>query len=51
MKLVEFSKKKQNRLHLGQNNPLHWERLESDCMTCSPVDMDVGITVDAKRCQ
>ena len=24
VKLVEFSKKKQNGLHLGQNSPLHW---------------------------
>lgn len=45
MKLMEF--RKQNGLQLGETNPLQWQRLGSNCVACSPADMDVAATMNA----
>ncbi|KAK4823026.1 hypothetical protein QYF61_024828 [Mycteria americana] len=49
VKLVEFSKKKQNGLRLSQDNRSHWQRLGRDYMACSPADTGYIEKVTASR--
>ncbi|KAK4829963.1 hypothetical protein QYF61_008094 [Mycteria americana] len=46
--LMKFSKGKCKVLHLGRNNPGHWDKLGAGQLENSSAEKDLGVLVDSK---